>query len=108
MQNVGAAIVKLELSDRVVEAEVTPIQASIAELFESRETCTIAELSEILQIPDQAQIRNALAFWAGLGVVKEDITSLQWRLLEYVEDASAPQSKFSQRITIVPRQVESA
>ncbi len=89
LQHIGTATVNLELSDRTVEAEATPLQASIAELFEASARWTVTDLCDKLCMSDQAQIRNALAFWAGLGVFKEDVVRGDWRLLENAEEGEA-------------------
>ena len=82
LQHIGTAVVKLELEDRVVEVEATPLQASISELFESQAVWDTAAMSERLGV-DLAQVRNGLAFWANEGVVKEQ--GGQWHLLEVAE-----------------------
>jgi len=85
LQHVGTATVKLELADRVVEVEATPIQAAIAELFEDRSTWTSINLGERLGVPDQAEIMNALNFWVTLGVLKERAGKGEWDLLELAD-----------------------
>ena len=84
LQNIGTAVVKLELEDRIIETEATPLQASIAELFEEQSQWMTADLGERLFIEDQAQIRNALAFWASHGLVKDEPGG--WRILEIAEE----------------------
>lgn len=78
-------VVKLDLADRVVEVEATPLQASITELFENQDTWTVQAMSERLGV-DLFQIRNGLAFWANEGVVKEE--KGVWRLLEIAEEGN--------------------
>jgi len=88
IQHLGTAVVKLELEDRVVETEATPLQASITELFSERPRWTVRELGERLSVGDFGSVRNALAFWANEGVVKED--DGVWVLLEVAEEVVAP------------------
>jgi anaphase-promoting complex subunit 2 len=83
LQHIGTAVVKLELEDRVVEVEATPLQASIAELFESQDTWDVQAMSDKLGV-DLFQIRNGLVFWANEGVVKEE--NRVWKLLEVAEE----------------------
>ncbi|WWD20956.1 hypothetical protein CI109_105434 [Kwoniella shandongensis] len=83
MQHIGTAHISLELEDRVVEVEATPLQAAIAELFEEKDTWKVGGLVERLEV-DQGNVRNALAWWAGKGVVKEREGT--WVLLERAED----------------------
>lgn len=82
LQHIGTAVVKLELEDRVVEVEATPLQASISELFENQAIWDAAAMGEKLGV-DLAQVRNGLAFWANEGVVKEE--GGRWLLLERAE-----------------------
>jgi anaphase-promoting complex subunit 2 len=90
LQHIGTAVVKLELEDRVVEVEATPLQASISELYEHQAIWEVQAMSEKLGV-DVAQVRNGLAFWANEGVVKEEDGG--WRLLEIAEDQPAATSK---------------
>jgi hypothetical protein len=78
-------VVKLELADRVVEVEATPLQASITELFENQDTWDAQAMSDRLGV-DLFQVRNGLAFWANEGVVKEE--KGVWRLLEHAEEGN--------------------
>lgn len=82
LQHIGTATVKLELEDRTVEVEATPLQAAITELFEAQPVWDTAAMRERLGV-DLAQVRNGLAFWANEGVVREE--NGQWRLLEFAE-----------------------
>ena len=86
LQHIGTVTIKLELADRTVEAEATPLQAAVAELLEDRPTWTTADLCERLGISDQGLMRNALAFWANLGVVREEPGAAGWTLLENAEE----------------------
>jgi hypothetical protein len=45
----------------------------------------VEALADKLGIGDRGAVRNALLFWAGLGVVKEEKEG--WRLLEIAEGA---------------------
>lgn len=91
LQHMGTATVKLELEDRVVEVEATPLQASIAELFERKDVWGTAALSEELGV-DLAQTRNGLAFWASEGVIKAE--DKHWRLLEVAEAGTVTTSGY--------------
>lgn len=77
--------INLELEDRTVRVEVTPLQAAIVELFESQDRWTEEALKEKLGV-DELAIRGGLGAWAGHGVLKED--GAEWRLLEVVEDGA--------------------
>ncbi len=67
-----------------MEAEATPIQASIAELFEEKATWMVESLAARLGLKDFGLIKNSLAFWAGLGLLKSETGG--WRLLEHAEE----------------------
>lgn len=85
LQEMGNVSVRLELEDRVVEVEVTPLQAAVAELFESQDRWTEADLMDRLVVGD-IPVRTALAVWASHGVLKEEDGA--WRLLEVVEEGT--------------------
>ena len=82
VQHLGTVNIKLELSDRVVLVEATPLQASIAELFEECDEWTLGDIAERLGM-HEVPVRTALVWWAGQGVVKE---GEKWRLLEVAEE----------------------
>ncbi|ORY29102.1 hypothetical protein BCR39DRAFT_593973 [Naematelia encephala] len=88
LQNAGTPTVKLEFADRIVEVEATPIQASIAELFEQQAKWTTDELVQKLSLGNNGVVKNALAFWASHGVVKED--GGVWVLLEDPDNIVEP------------------
>lgn len=85
LQEQGTASVTLELEDRTVTVDVTPLQAAVAELFEEGDPWPEADLAKQLGV-DVALVRSALAVWAGHGVMKgeEDGT---WRVLEKLEES---------------------
>ena len=87
-------VVKLELADRTVQLEATPLQASIMEVFEDQDTWEAQAMSEKLGV-DVFQIRNGLAFWANEGVVKEEKGA--WQLLENAEEGIDLPGKLSRR-----------
>lgn len=83
-------VVRLELADRIVEVEATPLQASITELFEKQDIWDVQAMSDKLGV-DLFQVRNGLAFWANEGVVKEE--KGVWRLLENAEEGNGAPGK---------------
>ncbi len=89
LQEQGTASVTLELEDRTVTVDVTPLQAAVAELFESQETWSEAALSKQLEV-DIILVRGALAVWAGHGVLKNEDDG-SWRVLEVLEEGAADQ-----------------
>ncbi|WOO86035.1 Anaphase-promoting complex subunit 2 [Vanrija pseudolonga] len=85
LQEMGKVTITLELEDREVTAEATPLQAAVAELFEGKARWSEEDLGDKLGV-DGVPLRNALAHWVGYGVLKEDDDGM-WRLLEVVEEA---------------------
>lgn len=83
LQEQGTASVTLELEDRTVTVEVTPLQAAVAECFESQDTWTEDGLAKQLEV-DVILVRGALAVWAGHGVLKNEDDG-SWRVLEVLE-----------------------
>ncbi|EIW67008.1 hypothetical protein TREMEDRAFT_45474 [Tremella mesenterica DSM 1558] len=88
LQHIGTAVVKLELEDRVVEVEATPIQAAIAELFSEKSLWSLVELGQRLGVLEESTLRSALGFWVGLGVIKSE--GERWTLLEVAEQGPVP------------------
>lgn len=86
LQELGTASVTLELEDRTVTVDVTPLQAAVAELFESQDRWAEDALANQLGV-EVASVRSALTVWAGHGVLKDEEDGI-WRLLERVEDGS--------------------
>ncbi|BEI91550.1 uncharacterized protein CcaverHIS019_0403700 [Cutaneotrichosporon cavernicola] len=83
LQEQGTASVTLELEDRTVTVDVTPLQAAVAELFEFQDTWTEEDLAKKLEV-NVILVRGALAVWAGHGVFKSEDDG-SWRVLEVLE-----------------------
>ena len=102
LQSLGTATVKLELADRLIEVEVTPLQASIAEHFESTEQLSTSVLALALgggkSAVDERMVEEGLTFWKGLGVVKE-VSEGVWRMLEIAESEAMERELSSGRGT---------
>ena len=82
LQQLGSVTMSLELEDRVVEVEATPLQATLIEVFEQTDCWTVGDLMEKLEAGEEA-VEAGLAFWKAEGVVKEH--EEQWVLLERAE-----------------------
>lgn len=80
VQELGKVTLRLEMADRVVEAEVTPLQACVAELFETQERWAPADLAERLGV-ETPVVLSALGVWEGYGLLREagDV----WETVEY-------------------------
>lgn len=85
LQEMGKVTITLELEDREVTVDATPLQAAVAELFEGQARWSEEALGDKLGV-DGVPLRSALAHWVGHGVLKEDDDGM-WRLLEVVEEA---------------------
>ncbi|CAK9787026.1 unnamed protein product [Cutaneotrichosporon oleaginosum] len=83
LQEQGSATITIELEDRTITVDVTPLQAAVAELFESQETWTEDGLAKKLGV-EVVLVRGALAVWAGHGLVKNEDDG-SWRVLEVLE-----------------------
>lgn len=87
VQELGKVSLRLEMEDRVIEADVTPLQACVAELFEERERWTPTELAERLGV-DEPPVLSALAVWEGYGLLRD--AGEAWETVEVEQGASAP------------------
>ncbi|KAF8758283.1 Peptide transporter MTD1 [Rhizoctonia solani] len=72
MNNLGTVSLDLELEDRVVSADASPLEAAVVELFSEQ------------RINDSTPVRAALMFWTSNGVLKP-LEDGQYELLERVE-----------------------
>jgi len=79
----GAVSLTLELEDRTVEVEATPIQAGVIELFSEQDTWHVEQLMERLGGLERILIQSALDFWIDEGVLKNEDDA--YKLLERAE-----------------------
>ncbi|CCO26357.1 Anaphase-promoting complex subunit 2 AltName: Full=Cyclosome subunit 2 [Rhizoctonia solani AG-1 IB] len=84
MNNLGTVALDVELEDRVVNADATPLEAAVVELFSEQNIWGIDDLSGKLGINDSAPIRAALMFWTSNGVLKP-LEDGKYELLERLE-----------------------
>ncbi|ELU44000.1 ubiquitin-protein ligase [Rhizoctonia solani AG-1 IA] len=87
MNNLGTVSLDLELEDRVVSADASPLEAAVVELFsEQSESVAFAQIDkpDKLGINDSTPVRAALMFWTSNGVLKP-LEDGQYELLERVE-----------------------
>ncbi|BGP54769.1 hypothetical protein JCM8202_003277 [Rhodotorula sphaerocarpa] len=81
MPQLGNVNLTLELKDRTLTTDATPLQAAVIELFDKQDTWTSEFLQQELRVTDPGSVRNALYFWHNLGVLASLPDDL-WRLLE--------------------------
>ncbi|KAK4055575.1 hypothetical protein OIV83_000121 [Microbotryomycetes sp. JL201] len=91
LPQLGTVNVTVQLKDRELTLDVTPLQAAVLELFSTQETWTTDDLSIELMLMDTVSIRNALYFWNNQGVLK-GLADDAWQLLEVRDktDQAAP------------------
>nr|ODN88552.1 anaphase-promoting complex subunit 2 [Cryptococcus depauperatus CBS 7841] len=83
--NLGTISLTVNLSDRSVTAEASPVQASIIMLFEDEHhTWNINDLSCELGL-DKLELTKGLRWWALQGVLKDEGNGI-WMLLEVAEE----------------------
>lgn len=83
LQELGSANVTVELEDRSVTADVSPLQVAIVELFEKGAVWKEEEVAKALGI-EVGAVKSAMGLWLELGVLKcEDGVC---RLLEVAEE----------------------
>ncbi|RUS32149.1 hypothetical protein BC938DRAFT_476169 [Jimgerdemannia flammicorona] len=71
LPHLGNVKLELQLQDRTLEFNVSPVHASIIHCFEEKDTLTIGELAETLKMPP-AQVKRRMGFWVSQGILKED------------------------------------
>ncbi|KAG6879047.1 hypothetical protein C0992_005592, partial [Termitomyces sp. T32_za158] len=86
-----------QLDDRVIEADVPPLEAAFIELFSEKTIWTVDELIEGVGSVDRSAALNALLTWVDRGVLKED-TEGTFRLLEVAEEPFAGPSRLARPV----------
>lgn len=82
LPQLGSLNLTIELKDRSLTVDATPLQASIIDLFSTQDTWS-ADLLAAELLTDVPTLRNALYFWNNLGVIQcGDAVLDEWRLLE--------------------------
>ncbi|EPQ50963.1 Cullin [Gloeophyllum trabeum ATCC 11539] len=94
LSHMGSVKLELELQDRTIEAEVTPVAAAIIELFSEKDVWTAGELMAQMQRLDKEHLRKGLNVWVDLGVLKEEGAD-KYRLLEVAEESSKKEGTVS-------------
>lgn len=94
----GTVNVTVELKDRAITADCTPLQASIVELFGEQDTWTTDDLAIELGVMDNALVKNGLYFWNNLGVLKA-LAGDEWVLLEEKDEGTEQGAAHGKPIT---------
>ncbi|GJJ13406.1 hypothetical protein Clacol_007660 [Clathrus columnatus] len=87
LPHLGSVHLELELQDRKIETEATPLEAAIIELFSQKDIWTVNELVPQLGSVEQAPVVKALNVWVDKGVLTEE-SEAQYRLLEVSQGSS--------------------
>ncbi|GAA5882042.1 hypothetical protein JCM16303_005574 [Sporobolomyces ruberrimus] len=81
LPHLGNVNMTIELKDRSITTDASPVQAAVIELFDKQDSWTPEALQTELKLSDLATVRNALFFWNNLGVVMS-LPEDQWKLVE--------------------------
>ncbi|PRQ75028.1 Cullin homology [Rhodotorula toruloides] len=81
LPQLGSVNLTVELKDRTITVDATPLQAAVLELFDKQDTWTSDALQTELRVADLGTVRNALYYWNNLGVVAS-MPDDTWRLVE--------------------------
>jgi anaphase-promoting complex subunit 2 len=82
VQSLGTVQLSVELEDRVVEVNATPLQASLIELFEQQDYWVVEDLTDRLGVSAE-DVEGGLLFWSAESVLAQE--KIGWRLLERLE-----------------------
>ncbi|XP_076619947.1 anaphase promoting complex subunit morula [Colletes latitarsis] len=77
--HLGNVTLEIELKDRTLDINVTPIHATIILHFQDKKEWTLEELAEVMHVPATV-LRRKITFWVMQGLLKEnsnDIFTLQ-------------------------------
>ncbi|QRW00465.1 cullin family [Ceratobasidium sp. AG-Ba] len=85
MNNLGTISLDVELEDRTISADATPLEAAVIELFSEKATWNLSELAPKLGLAESALVRPATESWASRGVLKS-LGNGEYQLLERSED----------------------
>ncbi|KAG8718844.1 hypothetical protein FRC08_004268 [Ceratobasidium sp. 394] len=85
INNLGTVSLDVELEDRTVSVDATPLEAAVIELFSEKETWSLSDLASKLGLLEAALVRPATESWAARGVLKS-LGNSEYRLLERAED----------------------
>ncbi|KAG5724840.1 Anaphase-promoting complex subunit 2 [Termitomyces sp. T112] len=101
LPHLGKVHLELQLDDRIVEADVPPLEAAFIELFSEKTVWTVDELIKGVGSVDRSAALNALLTWVDRGILKED-TEGTFRLLEVAEEPSVGPSSLARPTPSAP------
>ncbi|CAG8517230.1 14060_t:CDS:2 [Funneliformis mosseae] len=86
LKSLGKVQIELELQDRTLEFEVSPIYATIIQYFQQQDKWNLNDLAEKIKI-EPSMLKSKMSFWSDRGILKESSND-EWMLLETAEDNS--------------------
>lgn len=69
--HLGLVTLEIEVKDRTLSLQVSPVHATIILHFEQKAKWTLEELSSVMQVPSSS-LKRKIAFWQSHGIIKED------------------------------------
>ncbi|TFY75769.1 hypothetical protein EWM64_g8243 [Hericium alpestre] len=84
LPNLGTVHLEVELQDRTITADVSPLEAAFIELFSEKDVWTVKDLIERVGSIERSSAMRALISWVDRGVLKADGED-QFRLLEQAD-----------------------
>ncbi|KAA1469713.1 hypothetical protein DENSPDRAFT_864325 [Dentipellis sp. KUC8613] len=112
LAHLGTVHLEIELQDRTVNADVTPLEAAFIELFTEKDVWTVKDLVSRVGNVDRTAALKALLTWVDQGVLKEDGEE-QYRLLEEADLSDSgrhgvPRVKVEEQPTVLSVQQQQA
>ena len=86
--NLGLLNITIELLDRKLHLDVTPLQATVLYHFDEQPIWSLFPLATKLDV-DEASTRRTLLFWTSQGVIQETANE-EYKLLEREDESSHP------------------
>lgn len=85
LSHLGTVHLEVELEDRTLDVDVTPLEAAFLELFSTQDVWKLEDLMQAVGNVDRSSAVKALSTWANMGVVKEQEDGT-FILLEHAEE----------------------
>jgi len=83
LPHLGTVHLAIELQDRTIEADVSPLEAAFIELFSEKDTWTLEQISSRIGTVERTAALKSLLAWVDRGVLKAEDDA--FRLLERAE-----------------------
>ncbi|KAI0953198.1 hypothetical protein AcW1_007481 [Taiwanofungus camphoratus] len=100
MPHLGTVHLEIELQDRTIPADVSPLEAAFIELFSEKDVYTVDELVVKVGSVDRSVALKALMTWVDMGVLREDGGN-RFKLLEVAEGGTNAKITSSRPVPIM-------